>query len=121
MSNVRLTLEKGARLEIRVKHPKQLVPSPARPIANAFFVTGVWTANGLHHPSRLTAQDKDGSTFVVIVPYQQAMRVDFTGSNHAITDTQGSALASTASQFQLNLTNEAVVQVAVAVDVAHTP
>lgn len=87
VANVRLALEKGARLEVRVKDPKKIVPNKSD--ASGFFETGVYGGNGVYHSAPLLSKDNEGSDFVLVVPYEKDLTVTWSGSDHRVVDEQG--------------------------------
>lgn len=116
--NVRLALDKGAQLSVRVNDPDRTIPPLGKPGTGGFFRAGVRTPDGVNHAVKLRLQDQEASTFVLVVPYQRPLRLRFEGSNHAMNDGKGNPLSANSPQLQFTPTTEEKITITVGVRAA---
>ena len=85
-------LKRGATLSIRVDDPAQAL-AVAEKSGKGHLLVGVWSANGLFHPARVTAEDAAGRTYSLEIPVGVTAKLSVTPSALGVQDVAGRALA----------------------------
>ena len=85
-------LKRGATLSIRVDDPAQAL-AVAEKTGKGHLLLGVWSANGLFHPARVTAEDAAGRTYSLEIPVGVTAKLSVTPSALRVQDAAGKGLA----------------------------
>ncbi len=89
-------LKRGATLSIRVDDPAKAL-AVAEKSGKGHLLVGVWSANGLFHPARVTAEDAAGRTYSLEMPVGVTAKLSVTPSALRVQDTTGKALTAGAA------------------------
>ena len=92
LTGAAVQLKRGAMLSIRVDDPAQAL-AMAEKSGKGHLLVGVWSANGLFHPARVTAEDAAGRTYTLEVPVGVTAKLSVTPSALRVQDASGKALA----------------------------
>ena len=91
LSGISVQLKRGATLSIRVDDAGKALAN-AEKAGKGMLLVGVWSANGVFHPARVTSEDSGGRTYSLEVPVGVTAKVTLTPSSLRLQDTAGRAL-----------------------------
>ena len=94
-ADVKLTVERGTRLEFEIVDPKDSIATLGSTNGKKRLELGVWGSHGLFLPAKLEKSQGSSKHYVVVIPASQQFQIHARGENLVVKAENGVALGTT--------------------------
>ena len=95
VTDVKLKIERGTRLEFEIVDPKDSIATPGSTNGKRRLELGVWGSHGLFLPAKLEKSQGSSKHYVVVIPASQQFQIHARGENLVVKSENGTVLTTT--------------------------
>lgn len=103
MKDVVVSLKRGIALPIRIDDPGGLLDENEKSRAGAHVLVGVGTASGMFQPAAVTANDKQGRTHEVLIPFDAPVKLVVQSDLFQMANDKGVAFTAGRNESTVNI------------------
>lgn len=102
LGGLQIVMERGARVEVRLDDPGQILANRATQKTGTDLSVGVWDWNGFFHALRPMGFDAGGQDMALTIPHEKRVRLYLKGKDVTVRDDKGARLPDSGSieEFQ---------------------
>jgi hypothetical protein len=100
---VPITLRKGALIPIRLDDPAGVVTRDHGKAPGAHLMVGIGTNEALFRPAARVAEDPNGQTYQVLIPFDTPAKLVFSSEYFQIADERGTPMQARTTQIPISV------------------